>query len=111
MSRLQTMARFEDPSEPAAIDLTGRTAWVYLSELAILDGLCTCADLRVEVTGDVVGARPTDKHIWCGNVQWNVGVNRWRTLEPYVTVEAAIIRAALAAVTPERAIEALMEAE
>jgi hypothetical protein len=111
MSRLATQARFEDPIEPAAVDLTGRTAWVYLDSIEILDGLCTCRELRVEVLGEGLDYYESGDQYELGAVQWEPTPGRWRELRNYCPTEALIIRAALAAVKPERAIEALMEAE
>jgi hypothetical protein len=111
MSRLQTQARFAEPTEPAAIDLTGRTAWVYLNDIEILDGLCTCRELRVRVYGEGLDYYECGDQYELGEVQWEAAPTRWRDLRNYSPTEALIIRAALAAVTPERAIEALLEAE
>jgi hypothetical protein len=104
MSRLQTMARFAEPTEPAPIDLTGYRAWVYLSDISVR-GVVNIAEARVKIDSvDAIGTYEVEK------VQiddWPT----WRTLDPSDPFQRFIYDAVVAEVTPERAIEALLEAE
>jgi hypothetical protein len=104
MSRLQTMARFAEPTEPAPIDLTSRRAWVYLSNV-LVRGVINLSEARVKIDAiDAIGNFEVETvHI----DDWPT----WKTLDPSDPFQRFIYDAVVAEVTPERAIEALLEAE
>jgi hypothetical protein len=104
MSRLDTYARFALPTESAPIDLTSRRAFVYVSNV-LVQFLINIDEARVKIDAvDAIGTFEVEK------VQIS-GWPQWKTLDPSDPFQRFIYDAVVAEVTPERAIEALLEAE
>lgn len=98
--------RFSEPQsfyEDDTEDFSGRTAWVHVYDVDILDGLCTCRELRVEVIGD-------EDSYYLGDVRWERTLGHWHKLHSHVPTENLIIDAARKAVPRDDAVQALREA-